>query len=111
MDHDQVTGYLAQQRNKRFGEKKKNHNGGYVSNFTNYDDIKSDSGQSMLGRSNKRVADLGLRKLLNDPFMNESERMNAVKIRTEQIENRAHMEEQKLRLMGPSGFGNLSTID
>lgn len=73
-----------------------------MSNFTNYDDLKSDSQQSQLNRNSKPVADANLRKLLADPKINENERMKAVKLRTEQIEQRAKMEEQKLRLMGPT---------
>ena len=64
-----------------------------MSNFTNYDDLKSDSAHSMHYRNQKPVADASLRKLLADPLINETERMNAVKIRTEQIEKRAKMEE------------------
>ena len=54
-----------------------------MSNFTNYDDLKSDSAHSMHYRNQKPVADASLRKLLADPLINETERMNAVKIRTE----------------------------
>ena len=105
-DHDTVKGYLQQQRQKRFEQDKISQNknyGGYVSNFTNYDDLKSESGASILQRSHKPVADINLRKLLADPNINETERMYAVKLRTEQIEKRAKMEEQKLRLNGPAG--------
>ena len=95
--------------------KKRNENtGGYVSNFTNYDDMKSDSGQSMPHqRTHKTVADDNLRRLLADPMISETERMNAVKIRTEQIEKKAKMEEQRLRLLGPHGNGGnyYNTID
>ena len=57
-----------------------------MSNFTNYDDLKSDSQKSQLNRNSKPVADANLRKLLADPKINENERMKAVKLRTEQIE-------------------------
>ena len=58
-----------------------------MSNFTNYDDLKSDSAASaVLNRNQKQVVDVNLRKLLEDPLINETERMNAVKMRTEQIE-------------------------
>ena len=84
-DHNNVKNYLQMQRGKR---KERNPGvAGYVSNFTNYEDMKSDSANSQPGRLlNKPVADAGLRKLLLDPSINEAERMNAVKIRTEQIE-------------------------
>ena len=72
-----------------------------MSNFTNYDDLKSDSQQSQLNRNSKPVADANLRKLLADPKINENERMKAVKLRTEQIEQRAKMEEQKLKSKFP----------
>ena len=65
---------------------KNNAAGGYVSNFTNYDDLKSDSQKSQLNRNSKPVADASLRKLLADSKISETERMNAVKLRTEQIE-------------------------
>ena len=95
--------------------KRKERNGGlagYVSNFTNYDDMKSDSANSNNPtRFNKPVTDASLRKLLLDPNINEAERMNAVKIRTEQIEQKAKMEEQKLRLMRPVGQSNFESID
>ena len=85
--------------------KKRNENtGGYVSNFTNYDDIKSDSAQSMPHpRTHKTVADVNLRRLLADPMISE----------TEQIEKKAKMEEQRLRLLGPHGNGGnyYNTID
>ena len=42
-DHHMVKGYLAMQRNKRSENTKTKNVGGYVSNFTNYDDLKSDS--------------------------------------------------------------------
>ena len=82
-----------------------------MSNFTNYDDMKSESAQSYMTRSNRPVADMGLRKLLADPKITETERINAVRIRTEQIEEKAKMEEQKLRLMRPAGGGAYDTID
>ena len=84
-DHKKVSNYLEVQRNKRFGERKlRNQNtGGYVSNFTNYDDLKSDSAQSLQIRQAKPVNDHGLRKILADTNITETERMNAVKIRTE----------------------------
>ena len=62
-------------------------------------------------RSNRPVADLGLRKLLNDPNINENDRMNAVRARTDQIELRAKMEEQKLRLNRGAGGENVESID
>ena len=49
------------------------------------------------------MADRGLNKLLEDPSITDKERMAAVKARTEQIEQKAQMEEQKLRLNKPSG--------
>ena len=57
-----------------------------MSNFTNYDDLRSESGASVLNptaNKQKQVADVNLRKLLEDPMISETERMNAVKIRTE----------------------------
>ncbi len=65
--------------------------------------MKSDSTLSNVNRYNRPVGDVGLRKLLNDPNITEQERMQAVKIRTEQIEKKAVMEEQKLRLNRPAG--------
>lgn len=86
-DHDTVKSYLQQQRNRRLEQQKNKPVGGYVSNFTNYDDLKSDSAASaVLNRNQKQVVDVNLRKLLEDPLINETERMNAVKMRTEQIE-------------------------
>ena len=83
---------------------KENQARGYVSNFTaGNDDFKSESGLSTNMRSNRKVADRGLSKLLQDPSISENERMAAVKARTEQIEQKAQMEEQKLRLNKPSG--------
>jgi len=82
-----------------------------VSNFTNYDDMKSDSAMSYMTRHNRPVGDVGLRKLLNDPNISETERMNAVRIRTEQIEHKAQMEEQKLRLNRPAGAIQFESIE
>ena len=85
-DHKNVKNYLELQRNKRAGnQKQRNHAGGYVSNFTNYDDLKSESAQSYMtkSKSNRPVGDAGLRKLLADPAITDSERINAVKLRTE----------------------------
>ena len=65
--------------------------------------MKSESGLSNKVRSNRKVADRGLNKLLEDPSITDKERMAAVKARTEQIEQKAQMEEQKLRLNKPSG--------
>ena len=62
-------------------------------------------------RSNRKVADRGLSKLLQDPSISENERMAAVKARTEQIEQKAQMEEQKLRLNKPSGGSYFQQID
>ena len=62
-------------------------------------------------RSNRKVADRGLSKLLQDPSISENERMAAVKARTEQIEQKAQMEEQKLRLNKPSGGSYYQQID
>ena len=94
-DHGNVKNYLQQQRSKRAekGRPRNNHAGGYMSNFTNYDDMKSESAKSYMTKSNRPVADVGLRKLLADPSISETERINAVKVRTEQIEQRAKMEE------------------
>ena len=99
------------QRNKRAELRPRHGGAGYVSNFSNYDDMKSDSAQSYMTRQSRPVADAGLRKLLNDPNISESERMNAIKIRTEIIEQRAKMEEEKLRLIQPTSGSNFETID
>ena len=53
--------------------------------------MKSESGLSAL--QTRPVADASLRKLLNDPNLTENDRMNAVRMRTEQIEKKAAMEE------------------
>ena len=57
--------------------------------------------KSIAGKSNKAVGDQNLRRLLNDPSMSESDRLSQIRIRTEQIEQRARMEEEKLRLIKP----------
>jgi len=82
-----------------------------VSNLSNFEDMKSESAKSYMMRSNRAVADRGLRKLLADPNISESERITAVKMRTQQIEQRAQMEEQKLRLMGKSDANNYGMIE
>ena len=82
-----------------------------MSNFTNYEDLRSESAKSYMTRSTRPVADPGLRKLLADPKISETDRINAVRLRTEQIEQKAKMEEQKLRLMGTSDGNNTNLIE
>lgn len=94
-DHGNVKNYLAQLRSKRVANENKpknynNHNA-YASNFTNLEDMKSDGGLSAL--QTRPVADASLRKLLSDPNMSENDRVNAVRMRTEQIEKKAAREE------------------
>lgn len=57
------------------------------------------------------MADLGLRKLLVDPAMSEAERMQAIRVRTDQIEAKAKMQEQKLRLIQGPGGSDLMSIN
>ena len=45
----------------------------------------------------RSVADKALNRILNDNTISEYERMEAVRARADQIEQRARMEEEKLR--------------
>ena len=105
-DHGSVMSYLQVQRNKRIESKNRNYQGGYASQFSNYDEMKSNSMKSQHSQSNRPVADAGLRKLLNDQNISETDRIEAVRLRTEQIEKKAKMEEQKLRLIKPGENGS-----
>ena len=55
--------------------------------------MRSDDALSSITRQNRPVGDVGLRKMLNDPNISEHERMEAVMIRTQQIEKKAELEE------------------
>jgi len=69
-DHANVKNYLQVQRNKRIDDhKNRNFNGGYASQFSQYEEIKSDSIKSYKGSQanlSRPVVDVGLRKLLSD---------------------------------------------
>ena len=58
------------------------------------DEFSSDFGSQSIGaRPGKPVADIGLRKLLADDTISEYDRITAIRLRTEKMEQKALMEE------------------
>ena len=75
------------------------------------DEFSSDFGSQSIGaKPGKPVADIGLRKLLADDTISEYDRITAIRLRTEKMEQKALMEEQKLRLVQQAG-GPSKNID
>ena len=59
-----------------------------------HDEFSSDLGVQSIGAGpRKPVADIGLRKLLADDTISEYDRIAAIRLRTEKMEQRALMEE------------------
>ena len=74
--------YLSERRAQRF-EANKNGNG-------NFEDAYGSSGNE---KYKKQVTDASLSKILKDKNISEFDRMEAVRLRAEQIEQKALMEE------------------
>ena len=84
-DHMKTLNYLSNLRVQRIEAEKKETN-------SNLEGSTEDS------RNDKKpVSDTVFSKILNDKNMNEFERMEAIRLRAEHIEEKAFMSEQKLR--------------
>ena len=65
----------------------KYHHAGARTQLSNHGPLNSNSVKSLESRPS--VADYGLRKVLNDPSISENDRLEQVRLRTDQIEKKA----------------------
>ena len=96
-NHIKTVNYLQDIRNKREARLKAELDNKMTAQSNNVDDS---VGYQANGRD---VMDRGLRKVLQDPNLSEIDRLNAIRVRTDQIEQRALMQEQKIRLANQGG--------
>ena len=86
-NHIKTVNYLQDIRNKREARLKAELDNKMTAQSNNVDDS---VGYQANGRD---VMDRGLRKVLQDPNLSEIDRLNAIRVRTDQIEQRALMQE------------------